>query len=359
MNRQHLFVPIAAAVLASAFAAIGCKKASSPETRVDEVVRHYATENGPALAIAVVQDGHVKLAKTWGFSDIATKAPATTKSVFNLASFAMQMTGASVMLLEKRGQLSLDDDVRKYVPEIPAWDEANPIRIRDLASHTSGLPEFVRTKDDVKNADTNDVIAWLAQQKAPAFARGDRWRFTNSNYIVLSRVIEKASGKSYAEFLRSEIFAPAHMTNAQVLEKPDATIADRVTGYCVARQPCRYDPATLGDGGVFASVDDMIAWDGAWRSGVLPEAELRAALDGTWPYAFGWGVRDGVMWDHGSWLGAETYIARSHDPDLTVIVLSAQYKLDVELLGKQVAAIFKRAAAEDETRSAPSAPSTP
>ena len=309
------------------------------DTSIDSIVAPFTGPGLGGVAIAVVRNGDVVLKRGFGPADMEAGIPITSKTVFDLASLGKQFTGIAVLMLERRGKLSMDDDVRKYVPEVPVFDSNKPIRIVDLSHHMSGLPEFPRPSDTPSEA---AVLAWLSKQTALKFQTGSRWEYCNLNYFVLARVVERTSGKTLRAFLEEEVFSPAGMNDAQVLDDPKGLIRNRATGYCFGK-PCRSDDGLTGPGGVFASLDDMIAWDSALAHGTF--VRLDTLVDALKPgYALGWGLatHDGhrMMWHDGDSIGASTYFARYLDTPLTIIVLSNQTRMEVEKLERRLAARF-------------------
>jgi CubicO group peptidase (beta-lactamase class C family) len=316
---------------------VGCR--SIDDTAIDSIVAPFLGPQLGGVAVAVVRDGRVVLKKGFGPADLKAGIPITSETVFDLASLSKQFTGIAVLMLVQRGKLSMDDDVRKYVPEVPVFDSNRPLRINDLSHHMSGLPEFPRGSETPSEA---DVLSWLTKQKELRFQTGSRWEYCNLNYFILARVVERASGKGLRAFLEEEVFSPAGMKDAQVLDEPNKSIRNRATGYCFGK-PCRSDDGLTGPGGVFASLDDMIAWDKALARGTL--VSLDTLVEALKPgYALGWGLAmdhgHKMMWHDGDSIGASTYIARYLDTPLTIIVLSNQTRQEVATLERKLAAHF-------------------
>ena len=327
-----ILLPVLAAAIVT-----GCKAAENAS--VDSILLPFLGPGQGGVAVAVVRNGDVVVKKGFGPADIERKVAVNSATVFDLASVSKQFTGIAVLLLAQRGDLSMDDDVRKYVPEVPVFDATRPIRLDNLSRHTSGLPEFSRGQDPPSQSDT---FAWLARQTALEFPTGTQWAYRNLNYFLLARVVERVSGKTLRAFLEEQVFRPAGMKDAQVLDDPMGFVRNRATGYCF-RKPCRFDDGLTGAGGVFASLEDMIAWDRALREGTIVAADaLPKALKRG--YALGWGVatHEGhrMMWHDGDSIGASVYIARYLDTPLTVVVLSNQTRLEVEKLERRLAAAF-------------------
>jgi CubicO group peptidase (beta-lactamase class C family) len=326
------------AILLVTVLAVSCKS-EDDSAAVDLIVQPFLGSNLGGVAVAVVRDDRVLVKKGFGPADMRAGVPVTPDTVFDLASIGKQFTGIAALMLMQQGKLSLDDDVRRYVPEVPAFDTNRPIRIGDLSRHRSGLREFPRGEAVPTEA---DVLSWLSRQTALQFPAGSRWDYCNLNYFILARIVERVSGKTLRMFLEQEVFAPAGMKNAQILDDPNATIRNRATGYCFGK-PCSSGDGLTGPGGVFASLDDMIAWDIALRRGTFVDTE--SLLKGSSPeYGFGWslGGHDGhrMMWHDGDTVGGSTYIARYLDSPITIILLSNQTRLETEKLERKLAQHF-------------------
>jgi CubicO group peptidase (beta-lactamase class C family) len=317
--------------------ASGCTRSSAPS--VDSIVQPFLGPDLGGVAVAVIRDGSVLVRAGFGPADRERGVPVTPETVFDLASLSKQFTGAALLLLAQRGQLAMADDVHKYVPEVPVFDAAHPLRLVDLSRHRSGLSEFPRGDSIPTEA---EILAWLSQQTTLKFPTDTRWDYVNLNYFVLARVVERVSGMPLSAFLSKEVFAPAGMKTAQVLDRPDGEIAGRATGYCFGK-PCRGDDGLTGPGGVFASLDDMIAWDQALTHGT--PLDLRAIVAAAEPgYGLGWRVvvHDGhrAIEHDGDAVGTRTYYVHYLDRPLTMIVLSNQTRFEVETLEQQLATRF-------------------
>jgi CubicO group peptidase (beta-lactamase class C family) len=131
----------------------------------------------------------------------------TSNTVFDLASVSKQFTGIALLILVQRGKLLMEDDVRKYVPEVPVFDSQRPIKISDLSNHTSGLPDPRPDETPTETA----TFAWLSKQTKLDFPTGSQWAYRNLNYFVLGRVVERVSGEKLRPFLEREVFLPAGM----------------------------------------------------------------------------------------------------------------------------------------------------
>jgi CubicO group peptidase (beta-lactamase class C family) len=316
----------------------------------------------PGGAVLVLEHGKEIFRKCYGLAHVKDKRHITPQTTFELASCSKQFTGTAILLLYEHGKLALEDDVRKYLPELPEYDKKNPIRILNLARQTSGMREYMDFQD-VKGAHpkfvTNEdyVGLWARERKKfPLyFPTGSDWRYTNTNFMLLALIVERVSKQSFEAFLKKEIFEPLGMKTAGVYERPNFTPHEPAVGYTKDKNsfqeawgtpPFRHETMlTVGDGSVWASLEDMARWDEGWRQGkVLKPATRKLALvpskygkDETTDYAFGWGVevdngKITKMGHNGSWGGFHTIVERNVAEDRTLIILGNADTLDVDIM---------------------------
>jgi CubicO group peptidase (beta-lactamase class C family) len=237
-------------------------------SRVDQVFADYDKKDSPGCALAVVRDGGIVYSKGYGLASLEHGVPITPQTVFDIGSTSKQITAAAILLLAQDGKLSLDDDIRKFFPEIP--DYGTPVTLRHLLHHTSGIRDYIAllalggiSFEDV--AADDDTLAAIARQKALDFRPGDEHSYSNSGYFLLSLVVKKASGKTLREFAQERIFTPLGMTSTQILDDHTRVIP---------RRAASYDPLPdggfglsvanweqTGDGAVQTTVEDLAKWD--------------------------------------------------------------------------------------------------
>jgi N-acyl-D-aspartate/D-glutamate deacylase len=291
--------------------------------------------NGVAL---VAEGGKAVYKKAFGTANIATGEPLTTRSAFNLASVSKQFVAMTLMMLNERGQLAYDDEVRKHLPSFPY----EKITIRQLMTHTSGLPEYfdlvqryMHSTDTVENA---DILQLLADKKPPPdFQPGERWSYSNTGYVLLPLIVEKVSGEPFEKFFQENIAKPLGLKDTYVYHlRLGESPKNRVYGF--RRSEGRLLPDDLGrfdgldgDGNVYSSAEDLLAWEQALyteklvKKTTLQEAFTPVKLNdsSTHGYGFGWGIsEDGNMLSHtGGWAGFRTIIVRFLDKKQTLILL--------------------------------------
>jgi CubicO group peptidase (beta-lactamase class C family) len=289
----------------------------------------------PGAGVAVLRDGAPLIHRAYGLADVDARAAATPATNYRLASLTKQFTAAAILLLAEDGRLSIDDPVRKWLPTLPA--AADDMVIRHLLTHTSGLIDF---EDVIPEGSTSqlldaDVLELLEAENRSYFPPGTSYRYSNSGYSLLALIAGLASGKDFAAFLRERIFLPLGMQNTVAFEAGISAVVHRAFGHSAARNSwTRTDQnltsATLGDGGIYSSIEDLAKWDAAlYGDRLLRPASLRLAFqpatptdDPTVRYGFGWRITGGTAWHSGESIGFRNVIVRYLEQRFTVIVLT-------------------------------------
>ena len=329
----------------------------STADRVDTMMAAYAGD-GPGAALLVVRDGAIALRKGYGLADLETRTAATPATRFRLASVSKQFTAAAILLLAQDGALSLDDPVRQWLPSLPAATDG--ITLHHLLTHTSGLVDYEDVMPDAVDGQLADldVLRLLEREGRLYFAPGSDYRYSNSAYVLLGLIVAQASGRDFPSFLRERIFAPLGMDGAVAFVDGTSTVAQRAYGHSEldgrwTRTDQSPTSATLGDGGIYASIDDLARWDAALRDDRLLSAHSRALaftahtptdeadVDG---YGYGWRVHatahGPLLWHSGETIGFRNVILRWPDAGLTVVLLSNRNDPEPYALARRIAALY-------------------
>lgn len=367
-----------------AFAAVGCialtvfapfalAQAPTPG-QLNALFSGIASPQEPGLAVLIRQNGQTLFERGYGMRDLRSSLPIDAHTNFRLASFTKQFTAMSIMLLVHDGKLRYDDHLTDVFPDFPAYGRT--ITIRNLLNHTSGLISYEdlmqkkyagKSWEQIPQITDADVLALAEQQTGTKFPPGTNWEYSNGGYCILGAMIEKVSGMSYADFLHQRIFAPLQMDHTVAHVYGKDTISNRAYGYTndagvwleTDQSPTS---ATLGDGGVYTSLDDLAKWDEALRNHtLLSAAEIEPAITpapvpadaANWPnassgapmaYGFGWFLDPyrghARMWHTGSSIGFRTVIERFTDSNLTIIILSNRGDLDTAALALKAADLY-------------------
>lgn len=332
----------------------------------------------PGCACGIVKDGRLAIKAHYGRASIEHDMRIDEFTNFDLGSTSKQFTAAVVALLASDGVLSLGDDVRKWVPELP--DYGPTITLRDLMNHTSGLRDYTdlltlaghREEDVTTSA---DALAMLVRQKRLNFEPGSAYRYCNSGYFLLSVVVQRATGKSLRSVAEERIFKPLGMSRTTYLDDHTQIVPRRATGYTTT-SPGQYATAMsdweqVGDGGVQSSIDDLAKWvamlDQTGATSTFPGAWLQAALEtpgrlnDRTELAYGLGLgferhRGLRVVEHGgSWAGYRAMLMRFPEKRLAIIVLCNFAQADTHRLAYVAAdAVFDRSGPKaDQVRSRP------
>jgi CubicO group peptidase (beta-lactamase class C family) len=277
------FVVLAAtAVVLSAAAGAQDKKSAA----VDEVFADVAKPGSPGCALAVGRGGKIIYEKGYGLANIEENVSITPQSIFDIGSTSKQFTAASILLLEKQGKLSINDDIRKYLPEIP--DYGHKITILHLLNHTSGLRDYL-TLFELAGINTDsvttdeDALAIIVNQKTLNFEPGNEWLYSNSGFFLLSMIVKRVSGKTLAEFSAENIFAPLEMKHTLYRYDHTRIVANRALAYDAKETQEGYSINVsyfeqTGDGAVHTSVEDLLKWDENFYNGKVGGKEFLAEL---------------------------------------------------------------------------------
>lgn len=245
----------------------GTAKPSLATERVDALFARWDKPDSPGCALAVINDGQVIFKRGYGRANLDYDIPISSQSVFNIASTSKQFTAASVALLAAQGKISLDDDIRKHLPEIPPYP--TPVTVRHLIYHTSGIREYSHLMQlagiRFQDAPDEEVFKMIARQKELNFRPGDEYLYSNSGYFLLAQIVKRVSGKSLREFAEENIFKPLGMVNTRFHDDNTEVIKNRATGYSSRKgggfSVERTISDHIGDGGLLTTIDDLILWD--------------------------------------------------------------------------------------------------
>jgi CubicO group peptidase (beta-lactamase class C family) len=349
--RLALFPFLIAAVLPAATAG-----QQAADLRVDTVFAQFDRPDSPGCALGIYRDGGIAYARGYGMAVLEHGVPITPATIFDIGSTSKQFSAAAIALLAQDGALSLDDDVRRWVPELPEYGRV--ITIRHLLHHTSGLRDYINLLtlggariDDVTTA--ADALAAIVRQRELNFAPGDEHLYSNSGYFLLSVIVERASGRTLRDFARDRIFDPLGMTATHYLGSYDDVVAGRAAAYSPrAGGGWRSDVSRwlqTGDGAVFTSVEELLHWDSNFhepRVGGAPLLEMlhgRGVLTSGDTLGYALGVQHGTLRgartvSHGgSWGGFRAELLRLPEQRASVAVLCNAGNANPTQLARRVA----------------------
>lgn len=329
---RHLFTRASLLALGLAAMAIAAPASAQDPARMDQVVRASADADQFSGSVLVARDGEVLLDKGYGLANREWNIPNAGDTKFRIGSVTKQFTAVAVMLLTERGLVDVDAPVKTYLPDAPAaWDG---VTVRNLLTQTSGIPDLTRLPDfGALNTLPTTVEALIGRfRDLPlAFTPGETFAYSNSNYIVLTAVIEKASGQTYAEFVDANLLKPLGMadtgydSHAEILPR-------RASGYTPTDGGvvnAAYADMTVpqGAGALYSTTRDLLKWEQALFGGKVlkPESLTQLTTPYRGNYAMGLIVRtaDGhrIISHNGGIQGFNTYLGYDADARMTVVVL--------------------------------------
>lgn len=259
-------------------------RALTPGDQVDEVFAPWDNKDSPGAAVAVVQNGAIVYKKGYGMANLEYDIPNSPSTVFHIASVSKQFTAFSILLLEKAGKLNLDDDVRKYIPEVP--DFGKTITLRHLATHTSGLRDQWNLLamagwrlDDVITKE--HVLKLVSKQKALNFNPGEEFVYCNTGFTLLAEVVARVSGQSFAEFTQANIFSPLKMKSTLFYDDHEKIVKNRAYSYYdnngYKKSVLSY--ANVGATSLFTTAEDLSLWALNFGNPVVGDTSLIRKLN--------------------------------------------------------------------------------
>jgi CubicO group peptidase (beta-lactamase class C family) len=356
MSKESLAV-----VLALVASTLGANLAPPPNarTKVDKVFESFNRSDSPGCEVGATIDGSAVLSGAYGMADLEHGIALAPESILEPGSIAKQFTAAAVLLLVQQGKLSLDDPVRKYIPEVP--DYGTPITIRHLINHTSGLRDWgsvaaiggwPRTTREYKHADVLEIIG---KQRALNYPPGAEYSYTNTGFNLAAILVSRVSGKSFPEFTHEQIFAPLGMSSTQWRDDFRRIVRNRAVAYAPSGSTFRQDMPfedVFGNGGLLTTAGDLLRWNRNFtdakvggRAFVDAQHQQGRLTDGrTIAYAAGlmvlhWKGLNEVS-HSGSTAGYQAWLGRYPEQGLSVAVLCNVASANATQLGHQVADVY-------------------
>ena len=255
---------------------------TDPKKLTDQLMSRYDGEGSPGAAVQVWRDGETLYSKAYGMANLAYGIPFDTDTRTNIGSTSKQFTAFAIMLQAERGLLSLDDDIRKHIPELPEFDQT--ITVRHLITHTSGLREFLnltrmtgRRLDRGDWIDRSEIIDIVQRQPALQNEPGAEWNYNNTAFGLAAVIVERTSGQDFPTFMRENVFEPLGMTRTMVRPSPIHIVPEMSEGYT----PGPHGFLQIGDlggaagaGGMYSTLEDLQTWVENYASPKLGSPEI-------------------------------------------------------------------------------------
>lgn len=312
----------------------------SIESRIDSLFAEWSDPNKPGASVAVVQNGKIVFKKGYGMANLEYGIPNSPSIIFHIASVSKQFTAFAILLLAEEGKLSIDDDVRKYIPEVP--DFGKTITLRHLVTHTSGMRDQWNLLamagwrlDDVITRE--HVLTLVSLQKELNFNPGDEYFYCNTGFTLLAEVVARVSGKSFAEFTRERIFNPLAMSSTLFYDDHEKIVKNRAYSYASHKEGYKKSVlsyANVGATSLFTTVEDLSLWAINFKTlkvgsaYIIDQMNTLAILNNgkTFGGAMGQFVNTykglNQIQHGGADAGYRSYLGRFPDQDFAVIVFS-------------------------------------
>ena len=360
---------------------LGSVNADSLTEKVDKLFVSWDKLDSPGCALGIIRDGELIYVRGYGMANLEHNIPITSKSIFRIGSTSKQFTAMCLALLEEEGKLSLDDSLRKFLPQMPEY--ADKITIRHLIHHTSGIRDYLTLATIAGMRDTDyftdaEAVDLLARQKELNFAPGEEYLYSNSGYFLLSQIVKKASGISLREYAEEKIFQPLGMTHTHFHDDHTEIVENRASGYAPKKGGGFVISMTTlpmtGDGGVFTSVEDLFLWDqnfydnklGTGGQRLIGKIQTPGILNSgeKLDYAFGLNIKKHrgltLVGHGGSFVGFRADMIRFPEQRFSVICLANLNRFNPSVMARKVADIYLadiyKEKREDEKKAEPKKP---
>jgi len=334
--------------------------ADSEQQRVDGIFADYDKASSPGCALGVIQNGAFVYRKGYGSANLELGVPLSPQSVVDMASVSKQFTAASIVLAAEQGFLSLDDNVRKYIPELP--DYGHPVTLRQMLHHTSGLRDVLvllnmsgRSARDLHRAE--ETMDLITRQKALNYIPGEEYLYSNTNYVLLAEIVKRATKKPFSVFTAENILQPLGMTHTRVYDDHRVVVPGRVSAYAPGKDGSFFvDWSTnfdeVGGGGLMSSVDDLLLWDRNFydnrlgKGTLLKELQTRGVLNNGQQIGYALGLQIGTyrglptVEHSGGLFGYSTDILRFPEQHFTVVCLCNLSSIVPLRLSQRIADIY-------------------
>lgn len=334
-----------------------CSSPESPHANplVDAVFESWDRPGSPGCALAVAQGGAMIYARGYGYANLDYGTPITPQSVFDVASITKQFVAASLNMLEMEGKLSLDDNIRQWLPELPEYEW--PITLRHMIYHTSGLRDYLNLfplagRNHYFPISHAQILDMMSRQRALVFPPGERYLYSNTAYMLLAQVVERASGKPFGEFTEEHIFKPLRMHGSLMYDNYEQIIPRRATGYDrdadgQVRMVHNYNFDVPGDGQLYSTVEDLLAWDNYLHGSEKPQIYASMLTEGALNNGDPIDLAQGLFLEEyrglrtiyhtGSSWGSQSVLMRFVEPALAIAIACNDGNSDPQRLAWQVA----------------------
>lgn len=349
--------------------------------KVDQIFAEWNNTSSPGCALSVIKDGRIIYEHGYGMANLELGIAITPQLVFDIGSVSKHFTAMAILLLVQEHKLSLDDDVRKYLPEIP--DYGSKITLRHMLHHASGLRNYDDLFDleGIPEADLTtdrDAMDLIVRQKGVNFKPGEEFLYSDTNYFLMSQIVKRVTGQTLRQFAQERIFGPLGMTSTHFHDDHTMIVPHRATGYAPHQgggfEMDMSDFEQVGDGSVMTTVEDLAKWDQNFEHPIVggPDAirELTTpgVLNNGQPNSYALGLfldhYRGLNWIHhsGEWVGYRAALSRFPDQHFsTYLTCNCIGSMNPMTMAQRVADVYlaDEFARVEKAPAAAGSPSTP
>jgi len=335
---------------------------SKKQLQIDSLLKTIYKTDAPGISISIIEKENLIFKNGYGIADLETKTALNSKTNFNIGSLTKQFTALAILQLAESKKLSLDDHLEKFFPGLDK-KVAEIVTVKELLTHSSGIIDHYDLTDtkSLKHAHINDVLNAIKNTDSTYFPPGSHFRYSNTGYCLLSLIIEKISGVSYAQYLKKNIFMPLDMKKTVVWSEKE-NIENQASGYEFDSAANSFKNSganeniffsTEGDGGIYTSCDDYVKWFTALQSGkIFPKEMIRQARSSQFiidkenhlSYGYGWFVEESSVpakvYHSGSNGGFRSYSFSIPEKNFLIIIFSNRDDVDLEKLIKKIYTII-------------------
>lgn len=339
IKRIHQFTIIFCACLSCSYSSSARKNTISVEKKTDALVQLYKNDNAPGITVSVTQKGKIVYSSQVGYANLEYQVPITDSTVFPVASISKQFAAFAILLLEGQGKLSLDDEIKKYLPELK--DLPGKVTIRQLANHTHGIPNIDelaklagKKPDDVLKHE--EVMQLISRVKTLNFEPGAQYQYGNTSFALLAETVQRITGKTFAAFMDENVFKPLGMRHTMVNDRLETTIKN--LAYSYEKTKSGYDKvlnnsAEIGASGIVTTAHDLSLWAMNFEQAIVGNENIFARMSTPSrlnsgleiPYGLGLERKQykglNIVFHGGGIAGYRSYILRVPEYEFSVIVM--------------------------------------
>lgn len=329
-----------------------------PIRRADSLLNIYKQANAPGMAVAIIKDGKVIYKETYGLANLENKTPITDSTVFNIASVSKQFTAFMTLLAEQEGKLSLDDDIRIYLPELSRLP--NTITVRQLANHTHGLPNYSEIKmlqgfGDEFKVTNNEAVHTLLGIKSLNFPSGEQYQYNNTGFTLLAEILRRVYKKDFSQIVNEYIFKPLQMKNTMAIDDPNKIIPNIAESYQPKGNTFLKFPIgqmVSGSSNIYTTLDDLCKWAANFQNPILGSRELYNKMQKNTVLRSGKNIEYGlglqtekykgldIVFHGGGTVGYRTYILHVPSQRFSVVILVNKQGFEGLLIAYQLVDFF-------------------